>query len=186
MKIYTRTGDDGTTGTLGAERLRKNDPRIISIGEMDELSACLGLAKAIPAVVAAFPILGEIQKHIYEASAALIAGGGKGEDRFRFPSSRVSEIENEIDKHDADLPPLRDFIYPGQTEASARLHLARAVCRRVERSLCSVEAPSAPAEVNQYFNRVSDLLFVLARWIDHQQGAHDIAFKGTTAKETAG
>lgn len=167
--IYTKTGDGGTTGLLNGQRVSKNTPVIKSVGEMDELNAFIGSAKLLTPI----PMLDEIQRNIYLASAVICAVGGKAEDKFDFPSSAIEKIENLIDLYSNDLPELKDFIFPGQSEASTRMHIARAVCRRVERSLYDHQTPY---NVTVYFNRLSDLFFTLARWVDHKEGNSDVKF----------
>lgn len=168
--IYTKTGDNGTTALLGPHRVEKNCPIINSVGELDELSAFIGSAR----LVNDFKILAEVQQTIYLASAAICAVGEKAERMFAFPDGEIEKLENLIDLYSSDLPELKSFIYPGSNEASTRLHIARAVCRRVERSLYN---HATPRSVLIYFNRLSDLLFTLARVADARSGNSDVTFK---------
>jgi cob(I)alamin adenosyltransferase len=164
MKIYTRTGDDGTTGLFGAGRVGKNDPRIEAYGTVDELNAVLGLACAAnpPAEIA--DVLRRVQHELFELGAELATPdpGAKGVPTIGPP--HIARLEEAIDRHEAQLAPLRQFILPGGCPAAAWLHLARTVARRAERRVVSLAGaqPISP-QVVVYLNRLSDLLFVLAR-----------------------
>ena len=179
MKIYTRTGDDGTTGLFGGKRVPKHDPRIECYGTVDELNAAVGLAAAALEVA---PGLGEkirqVQSELFVIGSHLATPDVDSRQVGRLPElddSAVARLEREIDAADADLAPLRNFILPGGSEAAARLHLARTVCRRAERLLVAfaAEHPVAPAII-RYFNRLSDWLFVQARWVNHRAGVPDV------------
>ena len=176
MKIYTRTGDDGTTGLLGGSRLRKSDPRLACTGALDELNASLGWT----AVVAQ----GEVLERLRSVQAELFVIGshmGAPEgipQRGSLPpleEAMVRRLETEIDAADAVLPPLRNFILPGGGELAARLHLARTVCRRAERVVVDFAAGHQISPiVLTYLNRLSDWLFVEARLANHVAGVADI------------
>jgi cob(I)alamin adenosyltransferase len=173
-KIYTRTGDDGTTGLVDGSRRAKHDLRMVAIGEIDELNSAIGVATmaVAPAVHAE---LVRIQNDLFDLGADLATPLGAfdtpdfapTEMVLRIVAAQTAWLEAAIDRHNAALPPLTSFILPGGSEAAARVHLARAIARRAERAvtaLASVE-PVNPAAV-VYVNRLSDYLFVLARAIN--------------------
>ena len=180
MKIYTRTGDDGTTGLLGGRRVRKSDLPIDCYGTVDELNAAVGItAVAGVAPPALAPKLKAVQNDLFVLGSHLASPA----DESRAPGvhlppldeSMAARLESEIDEAEAALPPLRQFILPGGAEASARLHLARTICRRAERLVVALaeQQPVAPVIV-RYLNRLSDWLFVQARWCNVQQGVEDV------------
>jgi cob(I)alamin adenosyltransferase len=180
MKIYTRTGDDGTTGLIGGRRVRKSDPRIECYGTVDELNAALGVA-AVVAPPALAELLRAVQDDLFVLGshlAAPVEAGGARPAAVALPpldESIPTRLEKEIDVAEAELPPLRNFILPGGTEASARLHLARTICRRAERlAVALAEDRPIPPLVVRYLNRLSDWLFVQARWCNRQAGVPDI------------
>lgn len=165
-KIYTRTGDDGTTGLVDGSRRAKHDARMVAIGEVDEVNSALGLAAlAVPADVAAE--LGRIQNDLFDCGADLATPGSDftpGEMALRMVEAQVEWLESAIDARNAALAPLTSFILPGGSEGAARVHLARAIARRAERATVALAAvePVNPAAL-AYLNRLSDYLFVLAR-----------------------
>ena len=173
-KVYTRGGDAGETSMLSGERVSKADPHIAAVGDLDELSVALGFARL------GFPkradALKDIQQKLYQISAAVSYTGEKHADRFKLDDGAVDALEATIDEIQATLPPLKDFIYPGQTEASCRLHQARVVARRVERGLSLLSADKQAASI-PFINRLSDYLFVLAREADHEIGAEEQSYK---------
>lgn len=179
MKIYTRTGDDGTTGLIGGSRLPKSDLRIDCYGTVDELAAAVGLAvvvaeSAAPELAA---MLKTVQNDLFVAGSYL-ATPEDSPHRHSLPpldESIVSRLEMQIDAAVEQLPPLRNFILPGGGELAARLHVARTVCRRAERLLVafSMERPIASLLLT-YFNRLSDWLFVQARRANQIAGAADV------------
>ena len=159
-RIYTRTGDAGETGIDAKRRYRKHHPRIAAFGDLDELNATLGLVLAEIASGAIAGLLREIQQRLFDTGAELCV------DELRSTSAEhVRSLETAIDEHNRELPPLKEFILPGGGRAAAACHLARAVCRRAERSLWALQ--DADGGLNpqslKYLNRLSDLLFVLAR-----------------------
>ena len=179
-KIYTRTGDDGTTALGTGERRKKYDLRIAAYGTLDELNATLGLARLHTREDAALDAaLSRIQNDLFDAGADLtMPGKGKGPDgaRLTVTSNQVTWLESEIDRLNAELSPLRSFVLPGGSAAAAYLHLARTVCRRGERliaELADLPGDSVTPEVLKYANRLSDFLFVAARHANHQ-GAGDV------------
>jgi cob(I)alamin adenosyltransferase len=178
MKIYTRTGDAGSTALYGGTRVLKDDPRVAAYGEVDELNACLGTARAeaeMPGEIAA--MLEHIQKDLFAIGARLADPAEKIAERVTkaaVTDADVLRLEGWIDRFEAELPPLRRFILPGGSSAGAQLHLARTVCRRAERSVVSLGAANVEAPLLAYVNRLSDLLFVLARAVNHGSGQPEI------------
>ena len=165
-KIYTRTGDDGTTGLVDGSRRAKHDPRMIAIGEVDEANSAIGLAAvAAPETVARD--LHRIQNDLFDLGADLATPGEDftpSEMVLRVVPAQVAWLEQAIDALNESLPPLTSFILPGGSEVAARVHLARAIARRAERAgvALAAEEPVNPAAL-AYLNRLSDYLFVLAR-----------------------
>ncbi len=180
MKIYTRTGDSGETGLMGAKRVRKNALRVEAYGEVDELNACLGFACAALTDPDLSELLVSIQRDLFAAGAQLadVRKDRAGEaEKVALPAKRVTDLEQAIDRFDEEVPRLKTFIVPGGCEAGARLHLARTVCRRAERRIAALAEKEAIAPVIlAYMNRLSDLLFVLARLVNHRAGAEEIAW----------
>ncbi len=172
-RIYTRSGDAGETSMLSGERVSKSDPHIVAVGDLDELSVALGFARL------SYPnrqnVLKSIQQDLYKLSASVSYSGDKDFDQFKLPIDAVKKLEFLIDEISDALPPLKDFIYPGQSEASCRLHFARVVARRVERGLIALPAGKRD-EAIKYVNRLSDLMFVLAREADQIAGAAEEAY----------
>ncbi|MCT7666321.1 cob(I)yrinic acid a,c-diamide adenosyltransferase [Shinella kummerowiae] len=178
-KIYTRTGDDGTTGLVAGPRRKKHDLRVESYGEVDEANSCIGLVRQH---LADHPTLDQmlvrIQNDLFDLGADLATpdtGKKLDYEPLRIVQAQVDRLEVEIDTLNADLEPLRSFVLPGGTEAAAALHLARTVARRAERRIVALqyseEAVSAAAVA--YINRLSDFLFVAARWVN-DKGRADI------------
>jgi cob(I)alamin adenosyltransferase len=173
VKIYTRTGDTGETSLYGGTRARKDDARVDAYGEVDELNAWLGLARASQTDPALAAELVTIQQHLFALGAQLADPGDKLAPRVTkavIDDEHVSRLEQLIDRLEAELPPLRRFILAGGTSAGAALHVARTVCRRAERRMVGLEPPVDPVLV-RYVNRLSDLLFVLARTANHRASA---------------
>ncbi len=176
MKIYTKTGDDGTTGLIGGQRVRKCDPRLDCYGTIDETNAALGLA-AVTASAELVEFIREIQNDLFVIGSHL-ATPAESPHVASLPlldEAMITRLEMQIDAADHLLPPLRQFILPGGTETAARLHLARTICRRAERLLVdfALDRP-VPAFVLTYLNRLSDWLFVHARLANHEAGVADI------------
>jgi len=181
-RIYTRTGDDGTTALGTGERRKKHDLRIAAYGTIDELNACLGIARLHTSDAAQVDaMLARIQNDLFDLGADLCTpaqdkGKGPGGARLAVTDAQVTRLEQEIDALNADLAPLRSFVLPGGTPAAAYLHLARTVCRRGERLMVELaerpgEEVSAPAL--KYVNRLSDFLFVASRFLN-RKGADDV------------
>jgi cob(I)alamin adenosyltransferase len=180
MKIYTRTGDNGTTGLIGGERIRKSDPRLDCSGGIDELNASIGVA-VIAAGADLAAKLTQIQHDLFTIGAHVASPGSTGAASNALPGldeSLITRLETEIDSAETQLAPLKNFILPGGGEAAARLHLARAICRRAERSIVdfAMEQP-LPAIILTYANRLSDWLFVHARLANHQVGVADVIWQ---------
>jgi cob(I)alamin adenosyltransferase len=179
MKIYTKTGDDGTTGLIGGERVRKSDARLDCYGTIDELNAGLGLA-AVNADPELATLLRDVQNDLFVIGSHL-ATPDESPHKAALPpldDQMVHRLEMQIDTADAALPPLRNFILPGGTEAAARLHLARTICRRAERLLVKyAQDRPIPAIVITYVNRLSDWLFVQARRANAAVGVADVPWR---------
>jgi cob(I)alamin adenosyltransferase len=181
-RIYTRTGDDGTTALGTGERRKKHDLRIAAYGTIDELNACVGIARLHTTGDADVDaMLARIQNDLFDLGADLCTpeqskGKGPGGARLAVTDAQVTRLEQEIDALNADLTPLRSFVLPGGTPAAAHLHLARTVCRRGERLM--VELADKPGEevsaaALKYVNRLSDFLFVASRFVN-RKGADDV------------
>ncbi len=187
-KIYTRTGDDGTTGLAGGERRKKYDPRIAAYGTIDETNAVIGIARlhtaqdVAPDLAALDAALGRIQNDLFDLGADLCTPGkgrGPGGARLTVTDKQVSWLEGEIDRLNAELTPLTSFVLPGGSAAAAHLHLARTICRRAERLIAVLrDAPgeSVSSEVFKYVNRLSDYLFVASRYAN-AKGARDVLWQ---------
>lgn len=175
-KVYTKTGDDGTTGLVGARRVAKSSLRVAAYGTVDELSSALGTALAVPVAERLQGPLRRIQNELFHLGAELATPpGGDAPAGPRIEPRHTLALEAEIDAFSEDLEPLANFILPGGTPAAAQLHLARAVCRRAERDLVALAAEeSVGAETIPYLNRLSDALFVMARWENKKSGHTDI------------
>ncbi|UMY18089.1 cob(I)yrinic acid a,c-diamide adenosyltransferase [Methylobacterium organophilum] len=177
-RIYTRTGDKGTTGLANGERRSKDDLRVEAYGTVDETNACIGLARlhAEPKLDA---LLAAIQNDLFDLGADLATPPSEeplGYEPLRIVPSQVTRLETEIDALNADLAPLKSFVLPGGSPAAAALHLARTVCRRAERlvvSLSALESEKISPEALQYLNRLSDFLFVAGR-VANGNGADDV------------
>ncbi len=172
MKIYTKTGDTGQTSLFDGTRVRKDDARVDAYGEVDELNAWLGLSRASRLDAPLDEALVRIQRDLFALGAQLADPGEKLAPRVTkavIADADVERLEQLIDLLEAELPPLRRFILAGGTPAGAALHVARTVCRRAERRMIALEPPIDPVLV-RYVNRLSDLLFVLARAANHRGG----------------
>jgi cob(I)alamin adenosyltransferase len=181
VRIYTKTGDDGTTGLLGTGRVKKDDPRIEAYGTLDELNAVLGLARAQGLDRAADALVAQLQDELFVAGSALADPSPQGPFHNAVTSRHVERLETTIDALQTELAPLVQFILPGGTPAAAHIHLARTVCRRAERLLVRLSnqpGQDVPGTLIVYLNRLSDLLFVLARVVNHRAGISDTLWKG--------
>lgn len=172
-KISTRTGDEGMTGLADGTRVGKEDSRIEVIGEVDELNSTLGLILAEPLHDEFSKLIESVQNDLFEFGAELCQPG-----KTRIDAAHVSRLDEHLEKMNSSLAPLREFILPGGTRAAAFCHLARCVCRRVERSLAGLSRiSSVNPESLKYLNRLSDLLFVLARCINLSEGRAERAWE---------
>ena len=172
-KIYTRTGDGGTTGLADGARVAKDALRIEAIGAVDELNSVLGvlLAEALPE--AARSCLENVQNDLFDLGGELSVPG-----HAIMSKAHVERLEHELDRFNAGLPPLKDFILPAGPRAAALAHVARTVCRRAERRLVTLSRKQKTAPIMQaYLNRLSDLLFVLARKLNRASGSTDVLWQ---------
>jgi cob(I)alamin adenosyltransferase len=172
VKIYTRTGDAGETSLFDGTRVMKHDDRVDAYGEVDETNAWVGLARASRLDTDLDAHLVQIQRDLFALGAQLADPADKIADRVTkatLGDTDVARLETIIDRLDTELPPLRRFILAGGTPAGAALHVARTVCRRAERRMVALQPPVDPVLL-RYVNRLSDLLFVLARAVNHRAG----------------
>jgi len=181
MRIYTRTGDAGDTGLFGGGRVSKAHPRVEAYGDVDELNAALGLARSIEMMPRIDEVLAPVQRDLFSLGALLATPRPEKVreqlEKARLDERRIAELERAIDDGEAELEPLTAFILPGGTPKSAALHLARTVCRRAERRVIALaEDVEIPPIVVQYLNRLSDLLFVLARVANRRAGAAEVTW----------
>jgi cob(I)alamin adenosyltransferase len=172
-RIYTKSGDDGTTGLIGGERVPKDSARIEADGSIDELNAALGVVHSYSLPERLDKILEHVQDDLFTVGADLALPQGTNRADWGIPAlpeKAVQTLENEIDECDSNLEPLRQFILPGGTPAAAMLHLARTIARRAERC-CVTLARAEPVDplIVRYLNRLSDLCFVLARFMNRQE-----------------
>lgn len=173
-KIYTRTGDDGTTGLGDGARVRKDDARVEAYGTIDELNSTLGMIppQGIPADLQ--DLLGNLQQKLFDLGGELCIP-----DREVIQADDVLQLEADLDRLNANLPPLREFVLPGGNAAAAVCHLARTVCRRAERRVISMaENVTVNPHSIRFLNRLSDLLFVLARTLNQRSGHPEILWTG--------
>jgi cob(I)alamin adenosyltransferase len=176
-RIYTRGGDKGTTALGTGKRVAKHDPRVEAFGTVDEANAAIGLAR-LHSDGDADATLARIQNDLFDLGADLCAPEGDGsKERLRIADSQVERLEQEIDAMNEELAPLNSFVLPGGSAASAHLHLARTIARRAERAITRLaeSEPVNPAAI-RYINRLSDHLFVLARWLNDKD-AGDVLWK---------
>ena len=185
VKIYTRTGDDGETSLLGGERVRKNELRIATIGDVDETNAAIGVVRVelLRSGVAPEGVdetLGRIQHSLFNLGAELAARTVEASSAgsAKIVAANIEELEQAIDRFEAELEPLTAFILPGGAAAAAQLHVARCVCRRAERYLVELTlAELVRNELVQYLNRLSDLLFVMARVVNKSNRVADVKWR---------
>lgn len=180
-KIYTKTGDQGETGLFGGERVKKDHPRIVAYGSVDELNAVLGLVRAVLKKGELDPILEKIQNDLFLIGSHLATPRPEklaSRGAMELSPEVITFLEQSIDHLEESLPPLREFILPGGTESASRLHLARTVCRRAERETISLaKSEEVESFIIIYLNRLSDLLFVMARWANRQEGGGETVWK---------
>lgn len=181
MKIYTKTGDAGQTGLFGGGRVSKDDPRVEAYGDVDELNAFLGMARAVEVMQRIDEVLVPIQRDLFSIGSLLATPDlQKMHDHLakaQIDDSRIRDLEHAIDDCDSELEPLRAFIVPGGTQKASALHIARTVCRRAERRVISLQRDvEIPGIVVVYLNRLSDLLFSLARVANARGGAGEVTW----------
>jgi cob(I)alamin adenosyltransferase len=173
MKIYTKTGDSGETSLFDKTRVSKADPRVDAYGEVDELNACLGAARAAGVDDEIAGLIEWLQKDLFAVGARLADPSSRIAPRVEkaaIGEAAVQRLEQAIDRLEETLPPLRRFILPGGSSSGALLHLARTVCRRAERRVIALGANAVDPVLVIYLNRLSDLLFVMARAVNHRAG----------------
>ncbi|HEX7386389.1 MAG TPA: cob(I)yrinic acid a,c-diamide adenosyltransferase [Castellaniella sp.] len=178
--VSTRTGDDGTTGLGDKRRVPKDAPRIAALGEVDELNSALGLwrTQTLPAAIDA--LLDQIQQDLFDLGGELCIPGTQV-----LSENQVHALDEALTHYNAELGPLTEFILPGGTAAAAHAHMVRTVARRAERSVVTLaREESVNAPVLHYLNRLSDLCFVLARFLNRSAGVTDVLWRGPTAKPT--
>src|SRR5689334_16643013 len=181
MKIYTKTGDSGETGLFGGGRVPKDHIRVAAYGDVDELNSAIGVARATQPVQFSDQLLESIQRDLFALGGHLATPHPekvrKALEKAELSDARVKLFEKTIDDADAELPPLKAFVLPAGTPKAAALHLARTVCRRAERSVVALARESGvPPMFVVYLNRLSDLLFTLARLANHREGAGDVTW----------
>ncbi|MCF8260883.1 MAG: cob(I)yrinic acid a,c-diamide adenosyltransferase [Melioribacteraceae bacterium] len=181
MKIYTKTGDEGKTSLFGGKRVWKDDLRIEAYGNVDELNSLLGLAEAEITQTEVKTIIHSLQNRLFDLGSDLASPVHEGKSYSHIPrinKSYSESIEKLIDDLDCKLDPLKNFILPGGTKGAAILHNARTVCRRVERSIIKLDREeNIGDEIKVFINRISDFLFVLARYVNKINGIEDIAWQ---------
>ena len=181
MKIYTKTGDDGETGLFGGGRVPKDHPRVAAYGDVDELNAVIGVARSVEMMPRIDEVLAPIQRDLFAIGAMLATPDLERMKeqlaKARITDARVAQLEQAIDDGEAELEPLKAFIMPGGTQKAAALHVARTVCRRSERAVIRLQREAKiPQIVIIYLNRLSDLLFVLARVANRRAGAGEVTW----------
>jgi cob(I)alamin adenosyltransferase len=177
VKIYTRTGDSGDTALFDGTRVSKADPRVAAYGEVDELNAWLGLAIASSADADIRERVTEIQRDLFALGARLADPSHRIAGRVTkaaITAEDVARLERWIDGFSEEVPPLRRFILPGGSPSGAALHVARTVCRRAERAMVDLGDSAFEVELLHYVNRLSDLLFTMARAVNHRAGVPEV------------
>jgi cob(I)alamin adenosyltransferase len=179
MKIYTKTGDSGTTGLIGGTRINKNSLRIACIGDVDELNAAIGWSR-IEATATLDDELEHIQNWLFDLGAELASPIEHARQYRALSESQIGRLEASIDRQSAELEPLMHFILPGGSELAARIHLARSICRRAERSILELNAHEPVSqEALVFMNRLSDWLFVAARTANQLADVQDVKWRRT-------
>jgi cob(I)alamin adenosyltransferase len=181
MKIYTKTGDAGATGLFGGGRVQKDDPRVEAYGDVDELNAVLGMVRAVEPMPRIDEVLVPVQRDLFSLGALLATPDREKMQghlaKANIDDNRIRDLEHAIDACEKELEPLRAFIIPGGSRKGAALHVARTVCRRAERRVVHLQHDvEIPQLVVIYLNRLSDLLFMLARVANVQTGAGEVTW----------
>ena len=176
MKLYTKTGDDGTTGLFGGGRVKKASLRVEAYGTVDELNATLGVARATSLESVTDGVLAQVQVDLFTLGAELACVPGKEAKMSMklLEAADAERLEQAIDAAEVGLPPLKTFVLPGGSAQAAALHLSRTVARRAERAVLMLDDTPARSEIVIYLNRLSDLLFVLARKANHVASVEDV------------
>lgn len=180
-KIYTKTGDEGDTGLFGGGRVPKDHPRVSAYGDIDELNAVIGMARSVEMMPRIDEVLAPVQRDLF-ALGALLATPDLEKmkeqlNKARISDARIAQMEQAIDDGESELEPLKAFILPGGTPKAAALHVARTTCRRAERAVIHLQREAEiPQIVIVYLNRLSDLLFVLARVANRRAGAGEVTW----------
>jgi cob(I)alamin adenosyltransferase len=180
-KIYTKTGDDGRTGLFGGGRVEKDHARVEAYGDVDELNAVIGAARAVEMMPRVDEILAPVQRDLFAIGALLATPHPEKHreqlEKARLSDKRIAQLEQAIDDGEEELEPLKAFILPGGTPKASALHVARTVCRRAERSIIRLQrTDEVPQIIIVYLNRLSDLLFVLARVANRRAGAGEVTW----------
>lgn len=177
MKIYTRGGDQGQTGLLGGERTSKADPRVERYGDVDELNAHIGLLVSLGAG-RLDEWLYQVQRELFEIGAELASTDNLRKDVETLTETAVSRLESQIDEMEGELAPLTRFVLPGGSPQAAQAHVARTVCRRAERRIiATIDSNPVRLVIVQYMNRLSDFLFVAARYLNHMNDIGDVEWE---------
>lgn len=173
-KIYTRTGDDGSTGLGDGQRVAKDSPRVEAYGTIDELNSAVGVLRATQDAALPQELLARVQQELFDLGGELCIPGA-----VAIEPSAIEALEQALDELNDALPPLKDFVMPGGSPAGAACHMARAICRRGERRLCTLAQTEAVSpDAIRYVNRLSDLLFVLARVLNQAAAADEVLWTG--------
>ncbi|MGI0088055.1 MAG: cob(I)yrinic acid a,c-diamide adenosyltransferase [Nitrosotalea sp.] len=177
VKIYTKTGDDGTTGLVGGGRIKKSSQRIIAYGAVDELNSAIGIALSCTSDSDIVNLLTKIQNDLFVVGSDL-ANPILSDSSSRVTNSMITYLESQIDKMESELSPITYFILPGGDHVASQVHLARSICRRAETNIVELEGEE---QINKncqvYVNRLSDLLFVISRTINKRKKINDVAWK---------
>ena len=181
MKIYTRTGDEGETGLFGGGRVPKDHPRVAAYGDVDELNSVIGVVRATEPIALFDDLLASIQRDLFSLGGHLATPDpvkvAKALARAELSDERIPLFERTMDEAELELPPLRAFVLPAGTPKAAALHVARTVCRRAERSVVALSHDAeVPEQFLVYLNRLSDLLFTLARLANFRSGVGDVTW----------
>ncbi|MDR8391744.1 cob(I)yrinic acid a,c-diamide adenosyltransferase [Aliifodinibius sp. S!AR15-10] len=178
MKIYTKKGDQGDTSLFGGDRVSKSSERIEAYGTVDELNSWLGLALSFGLSERGTEIMTTVQEHLFILGADLATPSSERTRIERIGEDQVKSLEHAIDRMEEELPELKNFILPGGSKSGAHLHVARTICRRAERAVvrCGMDEEISEFAI-KYLNRLSDLLFVVARFENHRDGNHETRWK---------
>ena len=178
MKIYTKTGDQGTTSLVGGQRVSKNSARLESYGTVDELNSHIGMVRSFPAASPVADELVEIQRRLFDAGGYLATAPTDSFAKVSIREEDILLLEQAIDRMDASLPPMRSFVLPGGSVAVSACHVARTVCRRAERRILDLaKTTEVDPAILRYVNRLSDYLFTLGRYANHISGVAELEWR---------